>query len=214
MSKYTPSNPQLELPFDEIPYGYCHCGCGEKTNIVKASNPRYGWIKGEPLRFISGHNSRSGGAITLADRFWQKVGQGNPDDCWLWQSTVMKNGYGHFWNGKGGSLAHRTAYELHYGPISKSMFVCHRCDVKLCCNPAHLFLGTPQDNMDDMVVKGRGNKPKGERHGLARFTNAQAKALREEFERLNMSVGEFARIHNVPDETMRRLINRITYQNA
>ena len=42
----------------EIPYGYCECGCGRKTNIAKQNNKRYGWVKGEPKRFLRGHNSR------------------------------------------------------------------------------------------------------------------------------------------------------------
>ncbi len=41
-----------------IPYGYCHCGCGEKTNLASQTNPRDGWIKGEPIRYIQGHHLR------------------------------------------------------------------------------------------------------------------------------------------------------------
>lgn len=46
----------------EIPYGYCQCGCGQKTKVVTCNSKARGWIKGEPIRFIGGHhhNHRKG----------------------------------------------------------------------------------------------------------------------------------------------------------
>lgn len=49
------SNHTAEQPTSEITYGYCHCGCGQKTNLASSSNPKKGWVKGEPLRYIFGH---------------------------------------------------------------------------------------------------------------------------------------------------------------
>src|SRR6266436_3386291 len=103
---------------------------------------------------------------TLAQRFWSKVNKDCPipqhcprlGPCWLWTSCCMKNGYGVIGKGregKGMALAHRVAWMLHFGPIPEGMYICHRCDVKLCVRMDHLFLGTPADNSKDMISKGR-----------------------------------------------------------
>lgn len=94
--------------------------------------------------------------IPIADRFWPKVDKLGPDDCWIWNGSEHGRGYGGF-SYQGRSVpAQRIAWMLEYGDPPRHLFVCHRCDVPKCVNPAHLFLGTHQDNMDDMAAKGRG----------------------------------------------------------
>lgn len=69
--------------------------------------------------------------------------------------------------------AHRFAYEQAHGPIGQGLHCCHHCDNRLCVNPAHLFLGTNQDNINDRVRKGRSHRNptyKGEGHPKARLT--------------------------------------------
>lgn len=51
--------------------------------------------------------------------------------------------------------AHCLVWEYTYGPVPDGLHVLHRCDNPPCCNPEHLFLGTPLDNMRDKVAKGR-----------------------------------------------------------
>lgn len=93
------------------------------------------------------------------ERLWDGIskapGQGPGGDCWEWQNHTIASGYGSLFVGGKNTLAHRFAYELASGSIPDGLFVCHRCDNRKCCNPAHLFLGTNSDNMLDMYRKGR-----------------------------------------------------------
>lgn len=77
--------------------------------------------------------------------------------CWLWTGTVTSNGYAkiHFSNPRRSESAHRVSWELYRYAIPKGLNVLHRCDVRCCVNPAHLFLGTMVDNAQDCIRKGR-----------------------------------------------------------
>lgn len=98
--------------------------------------------------------------MTRSQKFWSKVKIVNDEDsCWEWQAGLNTNGYGQFNLCKDGKRlnmgAHRFSYELANGPIPKGILVCHKCDNPKCVRPKHLFPGTYQDNMDDMVRKKR-----------------------------------------------------------
>lgn len=89
------------------------------------------------------------------ERFWAKVNKGAPNGCWEWTASRTKKGYGHFgFNGRT-FIAHRFVLMMQGHEIPEDMAVCHRCDNPPCVNPEHLFIGTNQDNVDDMVSKGR-----------------------------------------------------------
>lgn len=115
------------------------------------------WIEKES-RFMSRWYSEA--EIQRFEKYFKKT-----DGCWIWEG--------------GRSLAHgkypraafhpsskrttseyasRSSYRLYVGPISKGMFVCHKCDNGMCVNPDHLFIGTVKDNQRDMVNKGRSRR--------------------------------------------------------
>ena len=100
-------------------------------------------------------------------------------ECWEISGAESGKGYVAFgFKGKQG-LAHRVAYEIFIGPIPEGLFVLHRCDNRKCANPKHLFLGTHDDNMQDMDSKGR--RRSGEKHYMARLTDDLVRTLRAEY---------------------------------
>lgn len=104
-------------------------------------------------------------------RFWRKVDKsGGPDACWPWLGRPGGHGYGELGLGsreEGNITVHRLSLQLAGVVIPTGMFVCHKCDVKLCVNPTHLYVGTLQDNARDAFA--RGQVPRGERHGGAKI---------------------------------------------
>lgn len=103
------------------------------------------------------HHLLEGRAGKLREmRFWSKVDMRGPDECWDWQEGVNHHGYGRF-KIASYKLIHsnRMAWALANDADPGEMMVLHNCDRPRCCNPAHLRLGTPLDNVRDMVSRGR-----------------------------------------------------------
>jgi hypothetical protein len=88
-------------------------------------------------------------------RFWKYVLVRPRTRCWIWSGNRYHNGYGQLAVNQRPVRAHRFAYEMFVGAIPDGLLVLHRCDRPACVNPDHLWLGTTDDNMRDMVQKGR-----------------------------------------------------------
>lgn len=95
-------------------------------------------------------------ALTEMDkaRFWSKVK--DTGYCWEWQAGKDSSGYGTFKVFGKDEKAHRVAYSIINGDIPEDLHVLHKCDNPACVNPTHIFTGTPRDNMNDKIRKGRG----------------------------------------------------------
>jgi len=92
--------------------------------------------------------------VPAGARFWSMVEE-VASGCWLWMGKRSRDGYGWFSASGMQVRAHRFAWQMEHGPIAPGMFICHRCDNPQCVRPAHLFSGTPQENVDDKIKKGR-----------------------------------------------------------
>ena len=119
--------------------------------------------------------------IPLEERFWSKVVK-RRSGCWEWVGAIHRKGYGVIYvlNGEHKSKAHRVhrvAWFLHYG-YWPTKWVLHTCDNRKCVRPSHLYEGTGKNNADDREERGRGNQPKGERHGSALLNVAKVRIIR------------------------------------
>ena len=128
--------------------------------------------------------------MTREQRFWAKVKK--TAKCWLWTASYRHKGYGAFaYRERGVNVndrAHRFSWRIHYGEIPDGLLVLHRCDTPACVRPDHLFLGTHQVNVDDMIAKGRLNHmrrsvesgsrfARGEQHHNAKLSEAKVQDL-------------------------------------
>jgi len=133
--------------------------------------------------------------MTIADRLESRSIRIPECGCRLWLGAVTSEGYGHLKVITPTRVAmvgtHRAAWECAYGPIPDGLHVLHRCDVRLCIEPTHLFLGTNFDNVADRVAKGRGHDVAGERNPFAKFTDAQIAAMRADARKTSVIADEF-----------------------
>lgn len=139
--------------------GLCHCGCGNPTRIAKRTNATWSHKKGQPVRFLPGHQNRHQEPqvrYTVQDR-------GYTSPCWI-VASVSSTGYGQVMFNYRQLLAHRVMYERKHGPIPPGKEVDHLCRVRACCNWDHLEAVTRVVNLH----RGLGTK----------LTEEQASAIR------------------------------------
>ena len=131
---------------------------------------------------------------SVNDRFWAKVQK--TTNCWIWLASKDIKGYGWFGiNSKNVVKAHRFSYELHKGKIPKGIFVCHSCDNPHCVRPNHLWLGTNDDNVQDMVKKMRHTF--GERNAMAKLTEKNVMKIKKLLHTGEYTGRQIAKLFNV-----------------
>jgi hypothetical protein len=95
-------------------------------------------------------------STTLQEKLLDRIDMRGEDECWPWLGGTDGKGYGLINSAPNGETrAHRAAWVHFNGPIPEGKNVLHTCDNPPCCNPKHLFLGGQQENIDDMIAKGR-----------------------------------------------------------
>lgn len=129
--------------------------------------------------------------------------------CWLWSGYVDDIGYGRAGHPTE-NKAHRIIWTILYGAIPSGKKILHKCDVRCCINPDHLFIGTQADNVADMMKKGR-NKcvPQcGEKNPMSRLTNDVVLKMRKLRESTNEPYHKIASKFGVSTMTAYRAITK------
>jgi hypothetical protein len=130
------------------------------------------------------------------------------ETCWLWNDGTNAGGYGHFWENRRGTPAHRWSYAHFNGPLDDSDIVRHTCDNPPCVNPAHLLSGTQKQNRGDAMERNR--IPLGEEHHKAILTEDLVRYIRTTSE----TAASLARLFGVSKPTVQRARNRQTWKHV
>ena len=156
------------------------------------------------------------------DRFWSKVDVRGDDECWVWTGATARRGYGAFAPRKGKLMvASRFSWEMHKAEqIPDGLWVLHHCDNPPCVNPKHLYLGTRQENMDDMVRRRRHWAHRGElitqgvKNGRAKLTDRDIVEIREIYALGNVSQPELGRRYGVVHASIGNIVRRDSWRHV
>jgi hypothetical protein len=145
--------------------------------------------------------------------FWNNINKQGPlhpvlrTRCWLWVTKIDSDGYGRL----GTRRAHRISWELANGQIPEDKWVLHKCDVRNCVRPSHLFLGSNQDNIADMVKKGRARKASGEAHGNSKLHRADIITIRKLYANGTLNLRELGEKYKVTRPAIGSIVSGRTW---
>ena len=181
-------------------YWLCLCSCG-RTQEVSGTRLRNGGSSSCLSCRSKGPRQKKPTEV----RFWENVERRGENDCWPWAGGLSADGYGVFKVEGKPTRTHRYSLKLHQGSLNPDSIVCHTCDNRICCNPRHLWEGTPQENEADKVAKGR--QARGENHGKATLSALTVRQIRRRYGELHSyrKVGaEFGINHSTVAQIIRR----------
>lgn len=148
--------------------------------------------------------------------FLSKFEAGDPNQCWPWNAAKDKDGYGQIVFGYQGKhlqfKAHRLSYIHFIGPIPGGMLVCHHCDNPGCVNPGHLFAGTPQQNMQDMIRRNRRIHLRGESIANSKLSSDQVQEIRCRYAAGGVLQRELGSEYGITQGQVSRLLSGLSWQ--
>jgi len=178
----------------------CRCDCGNKSTVgsrelIKGSTTSCGCVRSSRIK----------------DRLnkYVKIINGR----WIWNAYRDKNGYGTISYKCKTIKAHRAVYQEYIGKIPEGMFVCHKNDIPYDITPSNLFLGTCQDNCNDMIKKGRKKISKGESNGMSDLKEKEVLEIRKIHKENNFTNKYIANKYNVSQSNISSIINRKSWKH-
>lgn len=131
--------------------------------------------------------------------------------CFIWQKSKDTGGYGHLrYKGKN-SRAHRVSWEINNGEIPEGLCVLHKCDVRDCINPDHLWLGSYKDNRRDCLSKNRYTSLKGHLNPNSKLKEEEVLKIRELAQ--SKTIREISKIFKISYPSCRRIIRKISWRH-
>ena len=158
---------------------------------------------GQPEALDGALGASQGNLAGLGERFWSKVDVGGPSDCWDWQAVRDKDGYGRFKLDGKMQKAHRLVIGLRTGDEGHAL---HSCDWPPCANPAHLSIGTNQDNIDHKVSRER--QLKGEETPQAKLTEDEVLDIRARYATGTITQRALAEEYGVHKSLISQIVRR------
>lgn len=189
------------------------CDCGTILNVRSHGNKLKTLSCGCLQKEIAANRCSSLNLITDYKQYILNNIRLNRNGCWLWTNSMFANGYARTGIQYKIDVHKRRAYRLSYllfkGEFNKDLVLCHTCDNPRCVNPEHLFVGTTQDNMDDMKQKGRSLV--GEKHHKSKLIESDVVYIRNN---VNVGICELANKFNVSDCTIRDIIKNRSWKHV
>lgn len=176
----------------DIPFGFCHCGCGQKTTICASNYPKEGLRNGDPRRFVAGHQFRK-----VDTPEYHEEDRGFRTPCWIWDRRYSKWGYGQKGENRVSTNAHIVYWKRKNGPVPEGCELHHMCEVRACANPDHV---TPLTRQEHQQITAK------------ILTGCAVKEIRD-LRRWGMGQREIAEIYGVTRPNISMVTRGVTWDN-